>query len=65
MWDQTRLAVDDSGGKRGLFILTGSSSPKKEDTVHSGTGRISRIHLRPMSLYETGDSDGSVSLGAL
>ena len=65
LWDETRLAVDAAGGERGLFILTGSSTPKKEETVHSGTGRISRIHLRPMSLSETGDSDNSVSLSAL
>jgi len=65
LWDETRLAVDAAAGERGLFILTGSSTPKKEETVHSGTGRISRIHLRPMSLSETGDSDNSVSLGGL
>ncbi|MCL2805077.1 MAG: DUF4143 domain-containing protein [Treponema sp.] len=65
LWDETRLAVDAAAGKRGLFILTGSSTPKKEETVHSGTGRISRIHLRPMSLFETEDSNGSVSLGGL
>jgi len=65
LWDETRLAVDAKAGERGLFILTGSSTPKKEETVHSGTGRISRIHLRPMSLFETGDSDGSVSLSGL
>jgi len=65
LWDETRLVVDANAGKRGLFILTGSSSPRKEETVHSGTGRISRIRLRPMSLYETGDSDGSISLSGL
>jgi predicted AAA+ superfamily ATPase len=65
LWDEARLAVDAAAGERGLFILTGSSTPKKEETIHSGTGRISRIHLRPMSLYETGDSDGSISLNGL
>ena len=65
LWDATRLAVDAADGERGLFILTGSSTPKKDETSHSGTGRISRIHLRPMSLYETGNSDGSVSLSGL
>jgi len=65
LWDATRLAVDAADGERGLFILTGSSTPKKDETSHSGTGRISRIHLRPMSLFETGDSDGSVSLSGL
>ena len=65
LWDEVRLAVDAAAGERGLFILTGSSTPKKEETIHSGTGRIPRIRLRPMSLYETGNSDGSVSLRAL
>ena len=65
LWDETRLAVDAAAGERGLFILTGSSTPKKEEVIHSGTGRISRIHLRPMSLSETGDSDNSISLSGL
>jgi len=65
LWDETRLAVDAAAGERGLFILTGSTTPKKDETIHSGTGRISRIHLRPMSLFETGDSDGTVSLSGL
>ena len=65
LWDETRLHVDAAAGERGLFILTGSSTPKKNETVHSGTGRISRIHLRPMSLSETGDSDSTTSLSRL
>ena len=65
LWDAVRLAVDAKAGEKGLFILTGSSTPKKGETSHSGTGRISRLHLRPMSLFETGDSDGKVSLGEL
>jgi len=65
LWDATRLAVDAAAGERGLFILTGSSTPGKDEIIHSGTGRISRIHLRPMSLYETGNSDGFVSLSGL
>jgi predicted AAA+ superfamily ATPase len=65
LWDEVRLAVDAAAGERGLFILTGSSTPKKEETSHSGTGRISRMRLRPMSLFETGDSDGAVSLRGL
>jgi len=65
LWDETRLAVDSAAGERGLYILTGSSTPKKDEIIHSGTGRISRIHLRPMSLFETGDSDGTVSLSGL
>ena len=65
LWDESRLVIDAAAGERGLFILTGSSTPKKEETIHSGTGRISRIHLRPMSLSETGDSDKSISLSGL
>ena len=65
LWDEARLVIDSASGERGLFILTGSSTPKKDETTHSGTGRISRIRLRPMSLYETGDSDGTVSLSGL
>jgi len=65
IWDEVRSAVDNAAGERGLFILTGSSVPKKNETAHSGTGRISRIRLRPMSLFESGDSDGLVSLSAL
>ena len=65
LWDEVRLAVDSASGKRGLFILTGSSTPGKNETSHSGTGRISRIRLRPMTLYETGNSDGTISLKGL
>jgi predicted AAA+ superfamily ATPase len=48
-----------------MYILTGSSTPKKDEVTHSGTGRIARVHLRPMGLFETGDSNGSVSLSGL
>jgi predicted AAA+ superfamily ATPase len=65
LWDETRLAVDAAGGQRGLFILTGSSTPHKDKVIHSGSGRIARLHLRPMSLYELGESDGTVSLSGL
>ncbi|MDR2570884.1 MAG: DUF4143 domain-containing protein, partial [Oscillospiraceae bacterium] len=65
IWDEMRLVIDAAAGERGLFILTGSSTPNKDETIHSGTGRISRIHLRPMSLSETGDSDNSISLSGL
>ena len=65
IWDAVRYAVDQRGEK-GQFILTGSSTPKKkEHRVHSGAGRIGRLRLRTMSLYESGDSDGSVSLEKL
>jgi len=50
---------------RGLFILTGSSAANFEDTVHSGAGRIVRVALRPMSLFEAGVSNGKISLKLL
>ena len=65
VWDATRRAVDDAAGKKGLFLLTGSSSPSKGSVVHSGTGRIARLHMRPMSLSELGESDETVSLSGL
>ncbi|MCF0184727.1 MAG: ATP-binding protein [Bacteroidaceae bacterium] len=62
LWDSIRSMVD----KRGLpsqFVLTGSSVlPEASETVHSGTGRIGRLRMRPMSLFESGESNGSVSL---
>ena len=65
IWDAVRYTVDQRG-KRGQFILTGSSTPKKkEKRVHSGAGRIGRLRMRTMSLYESGDSSGKVSLEAL
>jgi len=65
LWDETRVKIDAAGGRRGLFILTGSSTPVKDEVIHSGTGRIARVRLRPMSLFETGDSDGRASLSGL
>lgn len=65
IWDAVRYAVDQRGEK-GQFILTGSSTPKrKERRVHSGAGRIGRLRLRTMSLYESGDSSGAISLEKL
>lgn len=64
LWDAVRFEVDKTKNK-GQFILTGSSTPKSFGVLHSGTGRIDRIMMRPMSLYESGDSDGSVSLKML
>ena len=65
LWDSIRNEVD----KRSLFsqfILTGSAvKPQAVETVHSGTGRIGRIRMRPMSLFESGESTGSVSLRSL
>jgi len=65
LWDTVRFTVDHRRGK-GQFILTGSAVPADLSQVHhSGTGRFSRITMRPMSLFESGDSNGSVSLQTL
>ncbi len=62
IWDSIRSEVD-SRGEPSQFILTGSSVlPSAEETVHSGTGRYATIKMRTMSLYESGESAGSVSL---
>ena len=64
LWDAVRFEVDKRS-ERGLFILTGSAVPKDGVTAHTGTGRISRLMMRPMSLFESKESNGSVSLGQL
>ncbi len=64
IWNQVRHACDETH-RRGRFILTGSAVPPDDHTRHSGAGRIARVRLRPMSLAETGESTGEVSLGAL
>ena len=64
LWDAVRFMVDQRG-KSGQFILTGSAVPKDNVLQHTGTGRISRLLMRPMSLYESMESNGSVSLKAL
>ena len=62
LWDATRYEVD-TRGKEGQFILTGSAVPvESEEITHSGTGRFTWLLMRPMSLYESGDSTGEVSL---
>ena len=64
LWDAVRTAVDQRQ-EEGLFILTGSTSVDTSRIMHSGTGRISRMKMYPMSLYESGESGGSISLKAL
>ena len=64
LWDAVRYAVDQRG-KKGQFILTGSATPKRKGILHSGAGRIGKLRMRPMSLYESGDSSGEVSLREL
>ena len=65
LWDSVRFEVDHRNGY-GHFILTGSSVPPKVDEIfHSGTGRFAKLKMRTMSLYESGDSTGAVSLSDL
>lgn len=65
IWDSIRSEVDKRG-EPSQFILTGSSVlPEADETIHSGTGRYAYIKMRPMSLYESGESNGKVSLADL
>ena len=57
LWDAVRFMVDQRG-KPGQFILTGSAVPKDDAVQHTGTGRISRLMMRPMSLVESLESNG-------
>lgn len=61
LWDATRSFVD-LNNEKGQIILTGSSTPVNKGILHSGTGRIKSIRMNTMSLYESGDSSGDVSL---
>ena len=67
LWDAVRYTVDHRH-RMGQFILTGSAVPDKDaeqERIHSGTGRFAWLTMRPMTLFESGESDGSVSLDAL
>lgn len=64
LWDAVRYKVDQTNQK-GQFILTGSATPNHKGILHSGAGRIAKLRMRTMSLYESGDSSGQVSLEAL
>ena len=64
LWDAVRTAVDQRQ-EDGLFILTGSTSVDDKNIMHTGTGRIARMKMYPMSLYESGESNGQISLRAL
>ena len=61
LWDAVRYKVDQSGNK-GKFILTGSATPNHKGILHSGAGRIAKLRMRPMSLFESGNSSGDISL---
>jgi predicted AAA+ superfamily ATPase len=64
LWNAVRFAVDKRH-ENGQFILTGSVVPTRTDDMHTGTGRIARMKMRTMSLFETGESTGEISLEAL
>ena len=64
IWNQVRRSVDLQPG-RGRYILTGSAVPTDDIVRHSGTGRITRLRMRTMSLFEQGHATGAASLGAL
>ncbi len=64
LWDAVRYTVD-ARGEKGQFILTGSSTPERKGVMHSGAGRIGKLRMRTMSLFETGESSGKVSLEKL
>ena len=61
LWDAVRYSVDEENDD-GLYILTGSTVVDNEKIMHSGAGRIHRLLMRPMSLYESGESNGKISL---
>lgn len=61
LWDYVRAEVDRRSAK-GHFILTGSAKPTEDKNRHSGTGRMKRVVMRPMSMWESKDSSGEISL---
>lgn len=65
IWDAVRTAVDNAGGKPGQFILTGSNTVDRAKIRHTGTGRITRMKIYPMSLWESLESSGEVSIREL
>ena len=64
IWNHVRRAVDDRRHP-GQFILTGSAVPADDATRHTGAGRLTRLRMRPLSLFELGHSSGEVSLAGL
>ena len=68
LWDAARYEADHRDVKTGQFIFTGSTvipKEKREKIKHSGTGRVARVTMRPMSLWESGESNGSLSFASL
>lgn len=64
IWDAVRFRVD-AQRTRGQYILTGSATPPHKGVLHGGTGRFGKLRMRPMSLFESGDSSGVISLREL
>ena len=64
IWDAVRYRVDQNP-KKGQYLLTGSATPNHKGILHSGAGRIAKLRMRPMSLFESGDSSGRISLASL
>ena len=65
LWDAIRYEVDHRG-EEGQFLLTGSAVPAERDSIqHTGTGRFAWVLMRPMSLYESGESNGAIRLSEL
>lgn len=64
IWNHIRRAVDRRGAP-GQFVLTGSVVPADDIARHTGAGRLARLRMRPMSLFETGESTGEISLAGL
>ena len=61
LWNAVRYSVDNIGLPN-QYILTGSATPTEDDTIHSGVGRFAFITMKPMTLFESGDSNGKISL---
>ena len=61
LWNAVRYSAD-AIGLPGQYILTGSATPKEDDSLHSGVGRFAFITMKPMTLFESGDSNGKISL---
>ena len=64
IWDAVRFDIDQNPGN-GKYLLTGSVLPRQDSYMHSGTGRIATMQMRPMTLFESKDSSGRISLGAV
>lgn len=65
IWDAVRTAIDNANGVSGQYILTGSNAVDKTKINHSGTGRITRMKMYPMSLWESQESSGEISIREL